>query len=268
MAPRSFWKGSISFGLVNIPVRLYTATEDRPLKFNFLHGQCHSRIQYRRYCPTCKVEVKTEEIVRGYPFTKDQYVIMEEGDFEKAAERTSRTIEIVNFVHIGEVDPIYYDKAYFLVPEEASMKAYSLLRDAMRKTGQAGIGHIALREKGHLALLRPIEEVIGLETLYYPNAIRPAETFSRDLPKPVELKPKEMEMAVELMNRLAVPFKPEQYQDTYREQLMEVIHNKIEGREVAISKQPEAPLIDLAEALKASLERTGEKSVRRKKKTA
>lgn len=264
MAPRSFWKGSISFGLVNIPVRLYTATEDRPVKFHFLHKKCSSRIQYKRFCPTCKTEVDQEQIVRGYPYTKDQFVVMEESDFEKAAEKISRTIEIVNFIHLDEIDPIYYDKAYFLVPDPVSAKAYALLREAMKKTGQAAVGHIALRDKGHLALLRPIGDAIGLETLYYPDSIRPAASFSKELPKQVDLKPKEMEMAVELMNRLAVPFKPDEYKDTYRERLLEVIHDKIEGREVTISRQPEAPLIDLGEALKASLQRTREK----KKKSA
>lgn len=266
MALRSFWKGSISFGLVNIPVRLYTATEDRPVKFHFLHKKCNTRIQYRKYCPTCKTDIAQEEIVRGYPYTKDQFVIMEESDFERASEKLARSIEIVNFVHLSEVDPIYYDKAYFLVPDPVAAKAYALLRDAMKKTGQAAIGHIALREKGHLTLLRPIDDAIGLETLYYPDAIRPAATFAKELPKGVDLKPREMEMAIELMNRLAVPFKPEQYKDTYRERLLEVIHDKIEGREVTVSKTPEAPLIDLGEALKASLSRTREKS--RKKPSA
>ena len=158
---------------------------------------------------------------------------------------------------------IYYDKAYFLVPDPVAAKAYALLREAMKKTGQAAIGHIALREKGHLTLLMPIGDAIGLETLYYPDAIRPAATFAKELPKGADLKPREM--AVELMNRLSVPFKPEQYKDTYRERLLEVIHDKIEGREVTISRQPETRLIDLGEALKASLSRTREKG---KKKTS
>ncbi len=260
MAFRSFWKGSITFGLVNIPVRLYTATEDRPLKFNFLHKECNTRIQYRKYCPTCKKEVSQEEIVRGFPYSKEQFVLLDDKDFEKAAQALERTIEILNFVHIQEIDPVYYDRAYYVVPEEGSAKAYTLLREAMRKTELAAVGRIALRQKGHLALLRPIDEAIGLETLYYPESVRTVQTLSKELPKKVELKPKELEMAVELMKQLSAPFDPQAYHDTHREQLLEIIHNKIEGREVTVSKQAEAPLIDLAEALKASLKRTREKA--------
>lgn len=265
MAARSFWKGAISFGLVNIPVKLYTATEDRPIKFNFLHKKCNSRIQYKKYCPVCKEEVSQEDIVRGFPYAKDQFVIMEEADFEKVDEKLSRTIEILNFVHLQEVDPIYYDRGYYLVPEEGSAKAYVLLRNAMKKTGEAAIARIALREKGRLALLRPMEGAIGLSTLYYPESIRTVESLSKEIPKEMEVKPKEMEMAIELMKQLSTPFKPEEYRDTYREKLMEAIHNKIEGREVSVSQHAEAPLIDLGEALKASLRRTSEKGKGKKK---
>ncbi|MBI1823352.1 MAG: Ku protein [Nitrospirae bacterium] len=267
MAPRSFWKGSITFGLVNIPVKLYTATEDRPIKFHLLHKECNNRIQYKKYCPNCRREVSQEELVRAYPYSKDQFVILEDADFEKADETLSRTIEIINFVTFQEVDPIYYDRAYYVVPEEASAKAYLLLREGMKKTGQAAIGQLALREKGHLALLRPLGDAIGLETLYYPESIRTVETLSKEIPSKVDLKPKELDMAIELMKQLSVSFDPKAYRDTYREKLMEVIHNKIEGREITVTHPTKAPTLDLTEALKASLARTRERP-KAKRKTA
>jgi len=268
MPLRSFWKGSISFGLVNIPVRLYSATEDRPVKFNLLHKKCHTRIQFRRYCPLDKVEVPNEEIARGYPISKDQYVILDERDFENVQGSLTRSIEVVNFVHLEEINPIYYDRAYYLVPQEMSAKAYGLLRDAMNKTGLAALGHAAFHEKGHLILLRAMEDIIGLETLYYNEDVRCVSAFANELPHQGDASPKEMEMAVELMRRLTAKFDPAQYHDTYRRQLMEMIRRKIEGKEIATPESPKGTVLDLAEALKASLNQTREKSKEKRRKTA
>jgi len=255
MSSHPVLKGSIRFGLVNIQVMFYAATEDQPLEFQILHKKCHTRIRYQRYCPICEGEVPQEAIVRSYSIGQKRHVILEEEDFEKVEETLLRVLEILHFVSLSEVDPIYFDRAYYVVPDPLSAKAYALLRDAMKIAGKVAIGHIAIHEKGRIALLRPLEHAILLETLHYADAVRPADSLSKELPGGIEQKSEEMQMAVDLMNRWSVTFQPDQYKDTYPEQILHIIRPKVEGKEMAISKRPEAPVLDLREALKASLRR-------------
>src|SRR5438874_5860136 len=164
--PRTMWKGAISFGLVTVPVRLYPATEEKTLRFNQLHDKDHGRIKYQRTCAKCGEEVAFEHIVKGYEYEKDQYVIMEDEDFDAVPVESSRAIDIVHFVDLEEIDPIYFQKSYYLVPEEMGVKAYTLLREAMSEDGRVAIAKIALREKEHLCALRFKEDVFVLETMF------------------------------------------------------------------------------------------------------
>src|SRR5919198_1671669 len=173
--PRAMWKGAISFGLVSIPVGLYPATEEKSLRFNQLHDEDHGRIKYQRFCAKCGNEVSFEHIVKGYEYEKDKYVVMEDADFDAVPVESSRAIDIVQFVDLDEIDPVYFQKSYYLVPEETGLKAYTLLRRAMSENGRVAIAKIAFREKEHLAALRFKDNVFVLETMFWPDEIRSAE---------------------------------------------------------------------------------------------
>jgi DNA end-binding protein Ku len=263
MSLHSFWKGSIHFGLVDIRVKLYAATEDQPLEFHLLHKKCRQRIRYQRYCPICEQEVPKEEVVRGYSISKEQQLVLEEEDFEKIESSLFHVVEIAHFVHLSEVDPIYYDRTYYLVPDPASAKAYALLRDAMNVSGMAAIGHVALHEKGRLALLRPIENAIVLETLYYADAVQRPDSLSRDLPGETERGSDEMEMTLKLMNRLSAKFEPGQYKDNHHERILHIIRSRIKEKESGGGEKSGAPTADLRQTLKSSLRRRGRKEKQR-----
>lgn len=250
---RSIWKGSISFGLVNIPVSLYAATEDKRISFNQLH-KCHSPIKYQKYCPVCEREVKAEEIVKGYNYNPGQYVILADEDFASLPLKTLKTIDILDFVAISEIDPIYYQKTYYLGPTETGGKAYGLLIKAMQKTDKVGIAKIALRQKESLAVLRVgSEESLLLETIFYPAEIRPVA----DIPYIQvvgEASERETKLAIDLINSLSVPFNPEKYIDEYRTALLELIEKKVTGEEfVEVEKRVDPEVLDLMEALRKSI---------------
>lgn len=253
----TMWKGSISFGLVNIPVRMFTATEEKDIHFRQLHKKCHTPIKYRRTCPACEEELATEEIIRGYEYEPDRYVILEQEELDAIAPETKRAIEILDFVNLEEIDPIYFDKSYYLSPNETGDKAYVLLRKAMAATGKIGIAKIAIRNKETLAAIRVLNNCIVMETLFYPDEVR-AVAQVPGLPEKENVGEKEMQMAAQLIENLASPFDPANYTDEYRENLKEMIQNKIEGREIQEAPPaPRAKVVDLMEALKASIEATG-----------
>jgi DNA end-binding protein Ku len=257
--PRVMWKGAISFGLVSIPVGLYPATEEKSLRFNQLHDKDHGRIKYQRICAKCGEEVSFEHIVKGYEYEKDRYVVMEDEDFDAVPVESSRAIDIVQFVDIEEIDPIYYQKTYYLVPEETGLKAYTLLRRAMEEDGRVAVAKISFREKEHLAALRFKDEVFCLETMFWPDEIRPAEFEVLD--KKVTIRPQEVQMARSLIDNLTEDFQPEQFRDEYREGLLGVIEKKVAGEEIEVVKEPEPTrVVDLMEALKASVEATKKKT--------
>ncbi len=254
MPPRSIWRGAISFGMVSIPVKLFSATESKDISFRQLHRNDNARIRQLRWCSVEDQEVPYDEIVRGYEYAKDRYVVLDEEDFEKLPLASKHTIELTAFVNADEIDPIYYEKGYYLEADEAGLKPFALLMRALEEKELTAIAQIAIRNKEQLCALRPFEGRILLETLHYPDELRvrglePAES--------VEVSDAEMEMAFTLIEMLEQPFAPEQYSDEYRAALMTIIDAKLEGQEVVEAEEPAtAKVVDLMSALKASVEAT------------
>ncbi|HHT36926.1 MAG: Ku protein [Candidatus Wallacebacter cryptica] len=250
---RSLWSGAISFGLVNIPVKMYAATERQDLKFNYLHSKCHTPIRYQKMCPTCQVEVGQDEIVRGFEFAKGQYVVLTEADFAGVAIEATKTIDILNFVDLAEIDPIYFDKTYFLEAVKPGIKAYQLLRQAMMQTGKIALARVVIRTKQVLAAIRLYQDVMALETMFYPAEIRSSEELIiREVVEPSE---RELDMAVSLIESQSVSFEPAKYENEYRKALVDLIDAKIAGDEGIIAAEPQAKeeIFDLMAALEASL---------------
>jgi DNA end-binding protein Ku len=263
--PRTMWKGAISFGLVSIPVRLYPATEEKTLRFNQLHDKDHGRIKYQRVCSICGEEVAYEHIVKGYEYEKGKYVVLEDEDFEAVPVQSSRAIDIVQFVALEEIDPIYFQKSYYLVPEETGIKPYNLLREAMSEDGRVAVAKVAIREKEHLATLRFKDNVFLLETMYWPDEIRAADFEEFD--KEVDVRPQEVQMARSLIENLTEEFRPEAFTDEYREALLGVVEKKVAGEEIEAVPEPEATrVVDLMDALKASVDATKKKAEAPKKR--
>ncbi|HEX2068932.1 MAG TPA: Ku protein [Actinomycetota bacterium] len=263
--PRTMWKGAISFGLVSIPIRLYPATEEKTLRFNQLHDKDHGRIKYQRVCSICGEEVPFEHIVKGYEYEKGKYVVLEDEDFEAVPVQTSRAIDIVQFVALEEIDPIYFQKSYYLVPEETGIKAYNLLREAMSEDGRVAVAKVAIREKEHLAALRFKDNVFVLETMYWPDEIRAADF--EELDQDVDVRPQEVQMARSLIENLTEEFKPQEFRDEYREALLGVVEKKVAGEEIEAVPEPETTrVVDLMDALKASVDATKKKAEEPKKR--
>ena len=250
--PRSIWNGLISFGMVSIPVKLFTATESKDISFHLLHRECNSRLKQLRWCPVCEREVEWGEIVRGYEWAKDQHVIMTDEDFEKLPLASKRTIELSAFVKAEEIDPVYYEKSYYLEPDDVGLKPFALLMKALREKGLTAVAKIAIRNKERLCALRPMDGTLMLETLYYPDEIRVERGV--ELPE-VQVSDRELEMASTLIDLLADAFEPEKYEDEYRQALMAIIEAKLQGEEfVEAPAAAPAKVTDLMAALKASVE--------------
>jgi DNA end-binding protein Ku len=249
--PRSIWKGNITFGMVSIPVRLFGATEDKDVSFHLLHQPDHARIKFKRWCPIDDREVPPEELVRAYEVTKDHYVELTDEELAGLPLPSKHTIELSAFVDASQIDPIYYEKSYYLEPEETGLKPYALLVRVLGQKGVTGVAKIALRNKERLCALRPLDGTLVLETLYYPDEIRERQV---DLPN-VLVNEREMAVAGSLVDALAEPFRPEQYHDEYREAVLELISSRAHGRAVVAAEgAPAAKVTDLMEALKASVE--------------
>jgi DNA end-binding protein Ku len=245
------WSGVVSFGMVSIPVRLYAATRARDISFNLLHATCHSRIEQKRWCPTEDVEVPWNEVVRGYQYAKDQYVVLTDEDFEQLPLPSKHTIELSAFVTAEEVDPVFYEKSYFLAPEPKGEKPYALLLKALEEKSLVAIATVTLRKKEQLCAVRPHGGTLLLETLYYPDEVELEREV--DLSK-AKLSQAELGMARTLIELLRKPFDPSEYQDRYREALEQLIEAKLEGKDVATAPPArEAKVIDLAQALKRSV---------------
>jgi DNA end-binding protein Ku len=259
--PRVMWKGAISFGLVSIPVAVYPATEEKSLKFNQLHDEDMGRIRYQRVCELDGDVVAFEHIVKGYEYEKGHYVVLQDEDFDAVPVESSRLIDIHQFVDGDEIDPIYYKKTYYLVPEESGVKAYALLRQAMEEDGRVGLAKVSFRDREHLAALRFKEGAFVLETMFWPDEIRDAAF--EELDKASEVKPRlqEIQMAKTLIDNLTDEFDPTQFKDEYRQALLQIVDAKVEGREVEAPPEPEeTKVVDLMEALKASVEATKKKT--------
>lgn len=250
--PRPIWKGAITFGMISIPVKLYGATESKDLAFNTLHKSCRSRLKQKRWCPVDDREVFQDEIVRAYEYTKDQYIEVSDDDLEGLPVPSKHTIELTSFVKAAEIDPVYFERTYYLEADQIGAKPYALLMRALKTRQVAAVAKVALRNRESLCVLRAGDNALMLETLYYPDEIRTA-----DLPAEPEVlvSPQELTMALTLVEMLEEPFDPKKYHDEYRVALMEMIEAKATGQEVVAT--PEAPLpktVDLMAALKASLE--------------
>jgi Ku protein, prokaryotic len=252
-------KGAISFGLVNIPIKMYAATEEKDVRFRSLHRKCHTPIKYKKTCPLCGEEVKPDDIVRGFEYEPGKFVIISDEDMESVKEQVqSRTIEIVDFVRLEEIDPIYYVKTYYLAPQAevaSSATAFVLLREAMRASGRTAVAKLAMHDKQTLCVLRISGSAILLETIFYPDEIRPAAEVPA-LPQSQATDEKQMDIAQRLIDSLTAEFDPKKYTDEYREALRALIEARIEGRQVVMQPQAkESNVIDLMEALRASLKK-------------
>jgi DNA end-binding protein Ku len=249
---RSIWKGVITFGLVSIPVQLFSATQDKDVSFHLLHQPDKGRIKFKRFCAIEDREVQQDELVKAYEVSKDQYVEVTDEDLERLPLPAKHTIELSAFVKSDEIDPIYYEKSYYLEPEEAGLKPYALLLKLLEKKGVTGLATVAIRNKESLCALRAQDGTLLLETLFYPDEIREREF---KLPN-VMVNDRELAVASTLVDALAEPFDPSKYHDRYREALLELIASKTEGREVVVSEAgaEAAPTTDLMAALRASIE--------------
>lgn len=258
MAPRTIWKGSISFGLVTIPIRLHSAIDEKSFKFNQLHGKDQGRIKMKRTCSVCHEEVPFDEIVRGYEYEKDHYVVLSEEELDRGLSSV-RSIDILKFVPADQIDPIYWQKSYYLTPDSsAAHKAYKLLSDALAGDERVAVAKIAFRDKEHLATLRVRDGVFVLETMYWPDEIRAAEMDELD--PSVEVRDAELQMARQLIDSMTSDFEPAEYVDTYREKVEGVVQQKIEGKEIAVVEEvASGKVLDLMDALKQSIESRGEK---------
>jgi DNA end-binding protein Ku len=250
--PRAMWKGAISFGLVTIPVSVYPATEEKTLRFNQLHDDDGGRIRMKRVCSVDGEEVGYEHIVKGYEYEKDRYVILTDDDFEAIPVESSRAIDIQQFVDLEEIDPMLYKKSYYLVPEETGAKAYALLREALNRSGKVGVAKVSFRDKEHLAALRFRDDAFILETMYWPDEIREADFGGVDVS--MKVRPNELDMAQTLIDNLSADWDPGEFKDEYREAMLRIVEAKINGEEIeVVEAEPTAKVVDLMEALKASV---------------
>ena len=258
MPARSIATGTISFGLVTVPIKLYSAAESSAaVSFNLLHGKCGSRLKQQYVCPKDEEIVPRDQMVKGYEFAKDQYVTFTEEEIKAMAEESSRAIEITEFVPLAKVDPIYFEGAYYLGPDKGGERAYHLLSAAMRETGRCALAKWAARGKMYLVLIRPAEKGLIMQTLHYADEVR---VFDEVPVGDTVVKEPELRLAMQLVDQIATDeFHPEAYLDEVRKRYLEAIQRKVEGQEVtaAAPEQPRAQIIDLMEALKASLAKKG-----------
>lgn len=251
--PRPFWRGAVTFGMVTIPIRLYLATESKDVSFHLLHRRCSNRIKQQRYCPTCDEVVEAKDLVRGYAFTDDQHIIVEDADLESIPVASTRSIAINEFVQLSDIDPLYYERSYYVEPEPVAARSYALLMHALQETNRVALAKVALRQKEQLCCLRPQGKGLVMETMYYPDEVRSAAELA--LPgDDVQPTPVELQMARTLVEMLAAPFQPQNYRDGYREALLEIIERKAQGAALTRPQAAPAKITDLMEALKASLE--------------
>ncbi|MDP8970528.1 MAG: Ku protein [Actinomycetota bacterium] len=258
---RTLWKGSLSFGLVTIPVRLFTATEDQSPSFNQLRASDHSRIGYQRVAKADGSPVDYDDIVKGYEYEADRYVVFDREELEALKPPSSRTVEILQFVPLKQIDPIYFQRSYYLAPDPAGAKAYGLLAQAMRDRETVAICKITLRDKEHLATLRLRGDLFVLETMYWPDEIRELSLVEVDIDGLPEPRPQEVTMARTLIENLTEDFDPSAYHDEYRERVLDAVRAKVEGEEITVVEQGGEPagVVDLMEALKQSVDASTKK---------
>ncbi len=253
---RAIWSGAISFGLVNVPVKLYSATSPKTVRFHQISSKTGVRVRQKRVDPSTGDEVPYEEIVKGYEITPDRYVLISSEELEALDPKATKTIDIEEFVDLAGIDPIFYDHSYYLAPTAGGAKAYRLLLDAMREAGKVGIGRVVLRSKQQLCALRPTEGVLTLSTMLFGDEVlAPDRLDELDALSEAEASERELNMAQQLIESLSAEFDPAKFRDDYRERVIELIERKASGEEIAVQPQAEepAPAPDLMAALEASL---------------
>ncbi len=267
---RTIWNGSISFGLVTIPIGLAVAQQRKDVSFRTLHRECGTPIKQKRWCPKHERDVEADELVKGWEFTKGQFVIVEDDDFEAVALTRSQSVDIVSFVPVDQVDPIYFDRTYYLAPADADAqrKPYVLLLEAMKQTGLGAIGKFVLWGKENLCLIRPLGDSLALETLYFAEDIRSRAEIDEAIGE-TSVADAELAMAVQLVESMKGDYDPADYQNDYREALRAMLEAKLAGEEITTPEPAEvAPVIDLMEALKQSVEQAAGKREPAKKPAA
>jgi DNA end-binding protein Ku len=253
--PATVWKGFISFGLVSFPVRLFSAARAETVHFHLLHRKDQSRVKEVWYCIAENKPIDRSDLEKGYEIAKDKYVVVDDEELKKIAPSTATTMDILQFVGNDEVDPIYFESSYYVAAEDKTAKPYVLFLAALTETKQDAIAKIAMHNREHIVLIRPADGGLVLHTLYYPNELH--ATNRREAPK-TKYSAKELELAISLVNHLKAPFKPEQFTDTYRQNVERLIEQKRKGRKITAIEQPrKAPVIDLMDALKRSLTSSG-----------
>ncbi|CDQ38243.1 MULTISPECIES: non-homologous end joining protein Ku [Virgibacillus] len=253
----TMWKGTISFGLVNIPVKMHAATENKDVKLRQLHKECQSPIKYERTCPVCDRPVENNEIVKAYEYAKNKFVVLDEEDLEALKkEQEDKAVEIVDFVQLEEIDPIYFEKSYYLSPNEGGSKAYGLLRNALKDTKKIGIAKMIIRSKEQLAVIRVYKNTLVVETIHFPDEVRNVQDVP-NVPDEVETDKSELDTAKMLIDQLTSEFDPTKYEDEYRNALLELIEQKKNDDQTATAADKPSPeaATNLMDALQASLDR-------------
>jgi DNA end-binding protein Ku len=267
--PRAVWKGSISFGLVNIPIELYSAVRDHRPKFRLLHAKDESPVQYERICQSEGKSIAWDDLVKGYEYEKGHFVVLTKDDFKTAAVEKTKTIDILDFVDPNEIDERYFETPYYLQPGKGADRAYALLREAMKDTGKVGIAKIILRDAQHLASVEAHGDAIVLTMMRFADELADLADFR--FPKAADTRPAELKMAQQLIENLAAEWNPEKYTDEYRDNLLKVIRAKLKGRKAKLTEREtprQAEVVDLMARLQASLEGKGRGAGTRSRTTA
>lgn len=246
------WRGHLTFGLVSLPVKLFSAARSETVSFNQLHKTDNSRVKQVLYCQAEDKPVPRADLVKGYEYEKDMYVVIDEEDIKRAAPKTAKAMEILEFVKAAEVDPVFFESSYYVAPDEAGEKPYALLFEALRRSNYIGLAKVAMHNREHIVMLRPGKQGILMHTMYYVDEIRKSEEFRTDISL---VKDAELKLANTLIESLTAPFEPEKYHDSYRDNLRALIAAKVEGRETVEPPAPQhlAPVVDILEALKQSI---------------
>ncbi|MFD1336512.1 Ku protein [Oceanobacillus iheyensis] len=270
----TMWKGTISFGLVNIPVKMHAATENKDIRLRQLHKKCKTPIKYEKVCPNCEEDVSNDDIVKAYEYAKNKFVVLDDEELEALKkEQEDKAVEIIDFVQLKDIDPIYFEKSYYLSPNEGGSKAYALLREALLDSGKIGIAKMMIRSKEQLAVIRVYESAIVVETIHYPDEVR-AVSDVPNVPEQADVGKKELDTAKLLIDQLTTEFEPEKYKDNYRTALLELIEAKKNNEEIEVGGEPKSTpdnVTNLMDALQESLDRAKKdkpKPKQPKKKTA
>jgi DNA end-binding protein Ku len=251
---RPYWRGHISFGLVTFPIKLYTATEQKDVRFRLLHSECLTPIKNQRYCPYHDKVIEWKDVVRGYEVSKGKFVTVTDEELESIPIDTSRSVNVAGFVELREIDPLYYEHSYYVAPDEGGAKAFVLFRDALQEVNRVAVGQVVIRDKEYPVALRPYEGGMVMATLYYADEVRALSSFD-EFPVEAKVHPNERKMALQLVENLAMEFHIEEFRDEYREKVLALVKAKGEGAPIAAAKAQEpGKVIDLMEALKRSVE--------------